>query len=158
MTHIVEEFNKNFHTTKFVLAPIKELPIANKNLMNKEDPNAKLIVIVKIDAKYIYDYLINKPFRNQENQLVLTMKYFGGFSYDFYLIDIQNQAKRSIAMNGGFVYGPKFTITGIPYYVEKLEKLNDSVSIMKHYKDVISERINKHAEKLYKKNTKTKNN
>jgi hypothetical protein len=156
LPYIVKELNNSFKTTKFVEAPIEKLPKTDKNLMDLNDPEAKLVVVVKISAKYVYDF-IAKPTRNNEKELISTMKFNGGFSYDFYLINIKNQSKRSVAMNGGFVYGQSFKVIGIATNVATLEELNNPTSVMSQYKKVISERIGKHAEKLYKKDSKKNN-
>ena len=154
LPYIVQELNKDFNTTKFFAAPVEELPVTDKNLMDVNDPEAKLAVVVKIDAKYVYDYMLNKPKRNEDKELVTTMKYNGSFSYDFYLINSENASKKSIASNGGFVYGQGFEVTGIVSDVATLEGFNDLSVIINQFKDVIADRISKHAEKLYKKDAK----
>ncbi len=152
---IVQELNKNFKTTKFVNAPADKLPKTDKNLMDKDDPEAKLIVVFKIYAKYEYDF-ITKPIRDNNKILVSNMKLNGGFSYTFSLINIENKAIRNIENGGGLVYGEKFIVSGIVVNVASLFELNNPEKIVDHFKIVIPERINKHAEKLYKKDAKSK--
>jgi hypothetical protein len=151
--HFIGELNKNFNTDKFVISSNKNLPKITKNLMDVEDPKAELIVIIKVDATYSYDYM-TKPSRNDIAELITTMELNGGFTFDFYLINKEEQADRRLSGDGGFVYGKGFNVTGFPKDATYLARLSNPLLLMDKFINVGTERITKYAQRQYKKDTK----
>ena len=150
--NFVQQLNANFNTTKFYAAE-KKLPLEPKNMMNESDPEAKLIVLASISMKYNYDNM-TKVMRATDTTLALTLAMQGGFSCNFQLFNFESKSMKNIQKNGGMVYGEKFKIIDIPVDIATLVDAYDPILMLNKYPPVISERIAKVTEKIYKKASK----